>query len=52
MMLSDSEDIESYFSRFPNMLVVNTGILPRAGGINTTAACFPIIEEYVTTKIC
>ena len=44
---SDYENIADYFGRFNNMLVANTGILPRAGGINSTAAVFPLIEEYV-----
>lgn len=44
---SDYDSIEDYFGRFRNMLVANTGILPRAGGINSTAAVFPLIEEYV-----
>ena len=30
-----------------NMLVVNTGVLPRAGGINSTCAVLPLVEEYV-----
>ncbi|MGJ1242296.1 NAD-dependent epimerase/dehydratase family protein [Sphingobacterium siyangense] len=47
MALSDSRDLNDYFTRFDNLLVLNTGILPRAGGINTTAALFPIIEYYV-----
>ena len=47
MFLSDSRSIDDFFNHFSNMLVVNTGILPRAGGINTTASCFPIIEEYI-----
>lgn len=50
MFLSDSASIEEYFNYFKNMLIVNTGILPRAGGINTTASCFPIIEEYISRK--
>jgi hypothetical protein len=29
------------------MLVVNTGILPRVGGINPTASLFPIIEQHI-----
>lgn len=47
MFLSDSASVEDYFTKHENLLVVNTGILPRAGGINTTASCFPLIEEYV-----
>lgn len=39
--------IDDYFTKFQNMLVVNSGILPRAGGINSTAAMFPVVEEYI-----
>jgi hypothetical protein len=46
---SDFSSVNDYFSRFSNMLVVNTGILPRAGGINSTCAMFPLIEEYIET---
>jgi hypothetical protein len=44
---SDFVSVEDYFTRFSNMLAVNTGILPRAGGINSTCAVFPLIEEYI-----
>ncbi|MDR0605629.1 MAG: hypothetical protein LBG80_15125 [Bacteroidales bacterium] len=44
---SDFSSIEDYFARFSNLLIISTGILPRAGGINSTCAMFPIIEEYV-----
>lgn len=47
MFLSDCKSKDDYFSYFPNMLMVNTGVLPRAGGINTTATCFPLIEEFI-----
>jgi hypothetical protein len=47
-MQSDFNSAEEYFSHFQNMLVINTGILPRAGGINTTAVCFSLIEEYIS----
>lgn len=46
-MFSDFKDINDYFSHFDNMLVVNTGVLPRAGGINSTCAVFPLVEEYI-----
>ena len=46
MYLSDCGSKEEYYNYFPNMLMVNTGILPRAGGINTTATCFPLIEDF------
>lgn len=42
--------VEEYFSKFANMLVVNTGVLPHAGGINSTAAMFPLVEEYIRRK--
>ncbi len=47
MFLSDCTSKEVYYNYFPNMLMVNTGILPRAGGINTTATCFALIEDFI-----
>lgn len=44
---SDFESVDDYFGQFENMLVVHSGVLPRAGGINSTAAAFPLVEEYV-----
>lgn len=41
------ETIDQYFQHWDNMLLVSTGILPRSGGINPTAALFPLIDEYV-----
>lgn len=46
-MFCDFNSVEDYFQRFENMLVVNTGVLPRAGGINSTCAVLPLVEEYV-----
>jgi len=46
-MLSEFKSLNDYYLFFPNMLVVNTGVLPRAGGINSTASLFPVIEDYV-----
>ncbi len=46
-MFCDFESAEDYFHYFDNMLVVNTGVLPRAGGINSTCAVLPLVEEYV-----
>lgn len=40
-------DLPSYFSEYDNMLMINTGILSRSGGINPTAALFPVIEEFI-----
>nr|WP_320039525.1 NAD-dependent epimerase/dehydratase family protein [uncultured Bacteroides sp.] len=50
MFLSNCDSVDDYFNKYENMLIVNTGILPRAGGINTTASCFPLIEDYIVRK--
>lgn len=50
-MFCDFKNADDYFSHFENMLVVNTGVLPRAGGINSTCAVFPLVEEYIYNKI-
>ena len=42
-MFCDFDDIDDYFNHFKNMLVVNTGVLPRAGGINSTCAVLPLV---------
>ncbi len=46
-ILFDFENISDYYSKFKNMLVVSTGILPRVGGINPTATMFPVIEDHI-----
>ena len=46
-MFCDFDNVKDYFERFDNMLVVNTGVLQRAGGINSTCAVLPLVEEYV-----
>jgi hypothetical protein len=43
----DFKSAEDYFSRFENMLIVSTGVLPRSGGINPTASILPLIEEFI-----
>ena len=43
----DFDCVNDYFYHFDNLLVVNTGVLQRAGGINSTCAVFPLVEEYV-----
>lgn len=48
---SDFNSVEDYFGQFDNMLIVHSGVLPRAGGINSTAAAFPLVEEFVRTKL-
>ena len=46
-MFSGFNSVEEYFNCYKNMLVVSTGILPRAGGINPTAAVFPLVDEFI-----
>lgn len=50
-MLCEYSFIDDYCNHFENMFVINTGILPRAGGINTTAVGFPLIEEYISNYL-
>lgn len=50
-MFSDFKNLDDYFTHFDNMLVVNTGVLPRAGGINSTCAVLPLVEEYINNRM-
>lgn len=50
-MFCDFKNADDYFKHFDNMLVVNTGVLPRAGGINSTCAVLPLVEEYINNKM-
>lgn len=43
--------LEDYYSRWDNMLVISTGILPRSGGINPTAAVLPLIDEFINVYL-
>lgn len=43
----DFESVDDYFNRYSNLLIMNSAILQRAGGINSTCAVMPLIEEYV-----
>jgi hypothetical protein len=45
-MFSNFNSVKEYFNQFNNLFIVSTGVLPRAGGINPTAAVLPLIEEY------
>jgi nucleoside-diphosphate-sugar epimerase len=50
-MFCDFKNIDDYFYCFDNMLVANTGILPRAGGINSTCSVLPLVEEYINNRM-
>lgn len=43
--------VDDYFSRWNNMLLITTGILPRSGGINPTASVLPLVDEFVNNKL-
>ncbi len=49
-ILSEFSSLEEYYNKYDNLLIVNTGILPRVGGINPTASLFPLIEDFLYTK--
>ena len=46
----DFKDIEDYYTRWNNMLVVTTGCLSRSGGINPTASMLHVIDEFIEKK--
>lgn len=50
-LYSDFDSVNSYFNQFDNMLVIHSGVLPRAGGINSTSAAFPLLEEFIRTRL-
>ena len=50
-LYSDFESVDKYFTRFDNMLVIHSGVLPHAGGINSTAAAFPLLEEFIRERL-
>lgn len=50
-LYSDFESVDEYFNQFDNLLVIHSGVLPHAGGINSTAAAFPLLEEYIRCKM-
>ena len=43
----DFKDMNDYFTRWNNMLVVTTGCLSRSGGINPTGSMLPVVDEFV-----
>lgn len=47
----DFQDMKDYYTRWNNMLVVTTGVLPRSGGINPTASMLPVVDEYINNQL-
>ncbi|WP_273164012.1 hypothetical protein [Bacteroides fluxus] len=50
-LYSDFNSVEEYFTQFDNMIVIHSGVLPHAGGINSTAAAFPLVEEFIRERM-
>ena len=48
---SNFDSVNDYLTQFDNMLIIHSGVLPRAGGINSTAAAFPLLEEYIRNRM-
>lgn len=46
----DFKDVDDYYSRWNNMLLVTTGCLSRSGGINPTASMLPVIDEFIEKR--
>ncbi|WP_179336951.1 hypothetical protein [Winogradskyella ludwigii] len=46
-IMSSFNSMDEFYNQYENFCFFNTGILPRAGGINTTASVFPLIEEFI-----
>lgn len=49
-LYSEFNSVEEYYHQFTNMLVIHSGVLPHAGGINSTAAAFPLIEDFFRVR--
>lgn len=47
----DFQNMNDYYTRWNNMLVVTTGVLPRSGGINPTASLLPIVDDFINTQL-
>jgi len=50
MFGSQSGSLNEFYGLYSNLLIANTGILPRAGSINCTAAIFPVIEDCIKSR--
>ena len=45
------KNMQEYFTKWNNMLVVTTGCLSRSGGINPTASLLPVIDEFINKHL-
>lgn len=47
----DFKNMDDYFTRWSNLLVVTTGCLNRSGGINPTASMLPVVDEFIDNRL-
>ncbi len=47
----DFKDVNDYYTRWSNMLVVTTGCLSRSGGINPTASLLPVVDDFINEHL-
>jgi hypothetical protein len=47
----DFKDVNDYYTRWSNMLVVTTGCLSRSGGINPTASMLPVVDDFINEHL-
>ena len=47
----DFKDVNDYYTRWSNMLVVTTGCLSRSGGINPTASMLPVVDGFINEHL-
>lgn len=47
----DFNDVNDYYTRWSNMLVVTTGCLSRSGGINPTASMLPVVDDFINEHL-
>lgn len=47
----DFNDVNDYYTRWSNMLVVTTGCLSRSGGINPTASMLPVVDDFINDHL-
>lgn len=47
----DFKDVNDYYTRWANMLVITTGCLSRSGGINPTASMLPVVDDFIENHL-
>lgn len=47
----DFKNVNDYYTRWSNMLVITTGCLSRSGGINPTASMLPVVDDFINEHL-